>query len=147
MSEAGNRRPRDCAPCGAGGFTLLEMMVTVAVMALVAAIVAPNMVRSLDFLELHETTRLLQADLRVMRATAIRTGQKVDLEATNHGREYDWIGGSRILPPTITMTMPGPIVVYPDGSVQPATVDLSAHGRHFQVYVDAINGAVTVSGR
>ena len=136
MSEAGNR-----------GFTLLEMLVTVAVMALVAAIVVPNMVQSLDYLELHETTRVLQADLRVLRATAIRTGQKVDLKASNRGREYDWIGGSRILPPAITMSMPGPIVVYPDGSVQTAAIDMAARGRHFQLTVDPVTGAVTASGR
>jgi prepilin-type N-terminal cleavage/methylation domain-containing protein len=138
MSEAGNKQ---------AGFTLLEMLVTIAVMALVAAIVVPNMVQSLGFLELHETTRVLQADLRVMRATAIRTGQKVDLEATNHGHEYDWIGGSRFLPQSITLTMSGPIVVYPDGSVQTASIDMAARGRHFQLTVDPVTGAVTASGR
>lgn len=138
MSEAGS---------GPSGFTLLEALVVVAIMSLIAAIVVPSMVQALDILALQETTRVLQADLRVARATAIRTGQKVDLEATNHGHEYDWIGGSRFLPPAITLRMSQPLTIYPDGSVDAAAITLSSNRRHYALDVDAVTGAVTVDGQ
>jgi general secretion pathway protein H len=133
---------------GAGrhsGFTLLETLIVVAITALIATIVVPNLVGSLQVLDLQQTTRLLEADLRVARATALRTGQKVDLEATNHGREYDWIGGSRFLPEGITLTMSNPYVVYPDGSVQNASITLTARHRSYAINVDPVNGSVTVA--
>jgi general secretion pathway protein H len=136
MSEAGN-----------DGFTLLEALVALAITALIAGIVVPNMVQALDILTLQETTRILQADLRVARETAIRTGQKVDLEATNHGHEYDWIGGSRFLPPSITLKMSNPLVVYPDGSVQTATITVSSGRRQYPISVDPVTGAVAVGSQ
>ena len=135
MSEAGS------------GFTLLETLVVVAITALIASIVVPNLTGSLAMLDLQQTTRLLQADLRVARATAIRTGQSVDLEATNRGHEYDWIGGSRVLPSGITLSMSNPIVVYPDGSVQSSTIMIASHQRVYGIAVDPVTGAVTVGAR
>ena len=132
---------------GSDGFTLLEALVALAITALIAAIVVPNMVQALDILTLQETTRIFQADLRVARETAIRTGQKVDLEATNHGREYDWIGGSRFLPPKITLKMSKPLVVYPDGSVQTAAITMSSGRREYPITVDPATGAVAVGSQ
>lgn len=138
MSEAGNSRL---------GFTLLETLVVLAVTALIASIVASNMERSLNALTLQQNVRLLQADLRVARATALRTGKKVDLEATNKGREYDWIGGSRFLPNGVTLSMPRPFVVYPDGSVDaPPMVMASGHRSH-SLTVDPVTGGVVVDAR
>ncbi|MBV8978373.1 MAG: prepilin-type N-terminal cleavage/methylation domain-containing protein [Alphaproteobacteria bacterium] len=135
MSEAGS------------GFTLLETLIVVAITALIASIVVPNLMGSLEMLDLQQTTRLLQADLRVARATAIRTGQKVDIEATNRGREYDWIGGSRFLPAGMTLSMSNPVVVYPDGSVQSAAISISSSRRVYGITLDPVNGAVTVGAR
>jgi general secretion pathway protein H len=132
---------------GSNGFTLLEALVALAITALIAGIVVPNMVRALDILTLQETTRILQADLRVARETAIRTGQKVDLEATNHGQEYDWIGGSRFLPPSITLKMSNPLVIYPDGSMQPASITISSGRRQYPILVDPVTGAVAVGSQ
>ena len=132
---------------GSKGFTLLETLVVVAITAMISAIVVVNMERSLGTLELQENVRLLQADLRVARATALRTGKKVDLEATNRGREYDWIGGTRFMPAGITLAMSRPFVVYPDGSVDaPPIVMSSARGRH-TLTVDPVTGGVTVDSR
>ncbi|HWA04537.1 MAG TPA: prepilin-type N-terminal cleavage/methylation domain-containing protein [Rhizomicrobium sp.] len=138
MSEAGNSVP---------GFTLLETLVVVAIMALIGAIVAPNLASALDTLSLQQTARLLQADLRVLRGTALRTGRSVDLNASNGGREYDWIGGTRYLPPAVRMSMARPIVAYPDGSVQTTPITVSTAHRRFVLTVDPINGAVVVSSQ
>jgi prepilin-type N-terminal cleavage/methylation domain-containing protein len=50
------------------GVTLLEALVVIAVVALVAAIIAPNIETSLDLLSLRQSASVLQADLRVARA-------------------------------------------------------------------------------
>jgi general secretion pathway protein H len=131
---------------GSDGFTLLEVLVVVAITALIAGIIVPNLSRSLSVMELQQTTRILQADLRVARATAIRTGQKVDLEAASNGHEYDWIGGSRFMPQGITLSMSGPLVVYPDGSVQTASISIATRRRRYDLAVDPVTGGVTVSG-
>jgi Tfp pilus assembly protein FimT len=138
MSAAGNR---------ARGFTLLETLVMVAVSAMIAALVVPNMMSALDTLTLQQTTRLLEADLRVARGTAIRTGQKVDIEATNQGREYDWIGGTRTMPPGIRVGMSRPLIVYPDGSVQTSNITIASSRRQYAIAVDPVNGAVSVISR
>jgi general secretion pathway protein H len=132
---------------GSKGFTLLETLVVLAVTALIASIVAANMERTLSALSLQQNVRLLQADLRVARATALRTGKSVDLEATNRGREYDWIGGSRFLPAGITLQMSRPFVVYPDGSVDAPRMVMSAGRRSHTLDVDPVTGGVTVDGQ
>lgn len=138
MSEAGRRR---------AGFTLLETLVVVAMTALISSLVMPNLTRALSVLELQQTVRLLQADLRVARATALRTGKKVDLTAASNGHQYDWIGGSRFLPANMALTMSRPIVVYPDGSVQTASISIATRRHQYAIAVDPVNGAVTVSGQ
>jgi Tfp pilus assembly protein FimT len=143
MSAAGNKFPNRRP----SGFTLLETLVMVAVAAMISALVVPNMMSALDTLTLQETTRLLQADLRVARGTAIRTGQKVDIEATNQGREYDWIGGTRTMPPGLRVAMSRPLVVYPDGSVATAAITIASSRRQYAIAVDPVNGAVTLVQR
>jgi len=138
MSEAGSKT---------SGFTLLETLVVVAIFALIGMLVVPNMTSALNGLSLQEEARLLQADLRVARATAIRTGQKVDIKVSNGGHGYDWIGGSRAMPPGIVLAMSGPVTVYPDGSVQAASIMLSARNRRYSIDVDPVSGGVTVSRR
>lgn len=142
MSATGRKRR---ASARMGGFTLLETLVMAGVMALIAMLVVPNMVRALDILSLHQTVRLMEADLRVARATALRTGQKVDVTVSNGGREYDWIGGSRYMPPGVTLAMSNPYVVYPDGSTRAAAISLTSKGRTFAIYIDPITGAMAVN--
>ena len=53
--------------------TLLESLVVIAIVALVSMITVPNVTQALHVLSLRESARTLQADLRVARATAMRT--------------------------------------------------------------------------
>jgi len=137
MSEAGSKST-------ANGFTLLETLVVVGIFALISALVVPNMASALNIMSLQQTTRLMQADLRVARGTAMRTGEIVDVKPAGSGR-YDWIGGSRLMPLGVTLAMSGQVRFYPDGSVIPATITIASHGRRYDVNVDPVTGGVTVT--
>jgi prepilin-type N-terminal cleavage/methylation domain-containing protein len=129
------------------GFTLLEGLVVIAIVAMIAAIIAPNIGASLDLLSLRQSTSTMQADLRVARATAMRTGNPVTMKPLPLGRGYDWIGGTRHLPGNITLSMSGPISFMADGSMMAATVALTSGSRKIPLAIDATTGAVTAGGR
>ena len=69
------------------GVTLLEALVVIAIVALVAGLIAPNMRTSLGVLSLRQTAAVLQADLRVAHATAMRTGNPT---STQNSGESSW---------------------------------------------------------
>jgi prepilin-type N-terminal cleavage/methylation domain-containing protein len=129
------------------GFTLLEGLVVIAIVALIAAIIAPNIGASLDLLSLRQSTSTMQADLRVARATAMRTGDPVTMKPLPHGRGYDWIGGTRHLPENIVLKMSGPISFMADGSMVAASVSLTSGTRKIPLAIDSTTGAVTAGGR
>jgi prepilin-type N-terminal cleavage/methylation domain-containing protein len=129
------------------GVTLLEALVVIAVVALVAAIIAPNIETSLDLLSLRQSAGVLQADLRVARATALRTSSKVTVTERPDGHGYDWIGGTRLLPHAISLTMSNPVTFMADGSLIPATISISSGTRHIPIAIDTTTGAVTAGGK
>lgn len=129
------------------GVTLLEMLVVIAIMALVAGIVAPNMAGSLDLLSLRQSAAVLQADLRVAHATAMRTGNPVTVKPLPDGHGYDWIGGTRHFPPTVSVKMSAPVSFLPDGSLVPAMISVASAGRRIPLTIDTTTGAIKAGGR
>jgi type II secretory pathway pseudopilin PulG len=129
------------------GVTLLEALVVIAIVAMVAAIMSPNMGTSLHLLSLRESASVVQADLRVARATAMRTSSKVTVTALADGHGYDWIGGTRHLPADIGLKMSGPISFMADGSMIPADVTLTSGRRQIPIAIDPTTGAVSAGGR
>jgi len=134
MSAAGDRE---------SGVTLLEALVVIAVTALIATIIVPNIAQSLALLSLRESVRLVQADLRVARATALRTGTKVTVTERPDRHGYDWIGGTRHLPEDVTLNMSAPITFMADGSIVTASISLAAHGRQIPISIDIVTGSMT----
>jgi prepilin-type N-terminal cleavage/methylation domain-containing protein len=138
MSAAGDRE---------AGFTLLEALVTVAVVALVTAIVGPNIGASLDLLSLRESASIMQADLRTARATALRTGTKVVVTPLPDSHGYDWIGGTRHFPTAVRLSMSGPVSFMADGSMIPANIIVASGGRSIPIVINSTTGAITAGGR
>jgi len=138
MSAAGNPE---------AGVTLLESLVVIAIVAMIAAIIAPNIGASLDLLSLRQSASVLQADLRVAHATAMRTGSKVTVTELPGGHGYDWIGGTRRLPAAIAINMSGPVSFMADGSMVPADISLKSGGRRIAIGLDTTTGAITAGGR
>lgn len=73
----GRRRP--------SGFTLIELMVTVAVVAIIAVVAVPNLVSVIDANRLRSQTDELVASLQLARSEAIRRNARVTVCASADG--------------------------------------------------------------
>ncbi|WP_153109058.1 GspH/FimT family pseudopilin [Propionivibrio limicola] len=80
------------------GFTLIEMLVTIAVLAIVLAIAAPSFSTIVKNSRLATETNDLMSDLALARTEAARRGRRVSLCISNNGTTCatsgsDWSGG------------------------------------------------------
>jgi hypothetical protein len=111
------------------GFTLLEMLVAMAIMALVAGIGFPVLQRRLAERPLDTAAHDLAQAVAKARADALASGAPVRLSASNSDPAIVLAGGRQIarLPVGVTLDWPAtPIGFYPDGSVVGGTLVLHA---------------------
>jgi prepilin-type N-terminal cleavage/methylation domain-containing protein len=112
MSATGDR----CAGLHEAGFTLIEMLVTVGIMALGAGLAFPMLQQRLARQGLDEATHDMALALARARAQALASGAPVRLERT-----------AVAMPSGVTLTWPHPEpVLYPDGSASQGAITLSA---------------------
>lgn len=141
-----------------GGFTLIEMLIALAVLALGAALIVPMATRSRDDLALLAAARELALVLRSVRSAAMESGREHTLVIDAAARRYWADGVARpqtvnaelgFGPATASVDHAGHRVVRmgPDGSSSGASVELRARGRSILVAVDAMTGHVHVGTR
>jgi len=115
---------------GQAGFTLLEALVTMAVLALISGLAFPTVAQGVAAVAFQQAVAGLSADLVMARAQAIRNGEPTELVVDDSGEGYGWtpgpqrglIGGLRLSPPG------GRIRFYPDGSSSGGALGLSQAG-------------------
>lgn len=78
---------------GAEGFTLIELMVTIAVAAVVLSIVVPSFGSMIDRSRLRNAAEQLRSDLAVARSEALRRGRPVVVSFTRSGDGATWCYG------------------------------------------------------
>ncbi len=108
-------------PIPADGFTLIEMLVTLAIAGLIAGIAFPRVQNTMTAMEFRRGAGQVVEGLRQARAEAIRTGAPVTLAVA--GRTLVIGSGAPVALPASVSVIAGqdrPVTFYPDGTAEPA---------------------------
>jgi general secretion pathway protein H len=138
------------------GFTLLEMLIVLAIIGLASAIVLPRVLRPTDGLVLQTAAEELRAALQATRWAAMRTSREATLVIdVERRRIVSTQGYSSALAPDIEAKLTFASVVrshesdggfryFPDGSSTGGYVTLSLRELHTNICVDWLTGQARV---
>jgi general secretion pathway protein H len=140
MSATGDRR-------GDAGSTLIEALVVVAVTALITTLIYPDFRQAVARAAFEQAAAGVRADLRIARAQAIRSGERVQIEVAADGRTYGWTPGPRRgLVGDMTLAPAGDAVLFfPDGSAANGEMALGDARRRIRFEVDDGTGLLRAS--
>ena len=138
---------------GESGFTLLELLVVLAVMALIAAAWPVTSSHVFAAQHLRNETQLLVGALRAAQMQARATGKSEVLQISSQGESYRIGPDSHELPSGMHLQlraqsgdqMPTALEVFPDGSSTGAILDLTLHERVSVVEVRQMTGQLEVA--
>jgi general secretion pathway protein H len=137
--------------CGVAGFTLIEMLAALAVVALAAALVMPLVLRPSDALRLDAAARDLVAALRLTRAAAIARNADAALIIDAERRTFESPAvPARPLPADVRLKLKiaeperaqsrGGFRFFADGSSTGGDVVLALNGKEVKICVDWMSG-------
>jgi general secretion pathway protein H len=139
------------------GFTLVEMLVVLAIVATATAIAVPLLRPPSPSLELRRAALDLASDLRIARATALKENSTaiVDVDVATSTWQAAGAGAVRRTPPGATLrlsvppaeltgTQSGRIRFRADGSSTGGTIELTRSGFATAVAVEPFTGGVHV---
>ena len=134
---------------GASGFTLLEILVVLAVLALVLTLILQHGPLTSPALSVQGTAGELAQALRTARSEAIADGRPVVLLLDAARREYVTTGAApRVLhaPPAMIIAAPSTGISFmPDGSSSGGQILLEQAGHRADIGVNWLTGRVSVS--
>lgn len=146
------------APCGGRGFTLLELLVVISVLAMALAIVPPMLTTATTSAEVKSAARELASALRHARSRAIARGQELAVTVNVRSRRYQITGmpGEHALPARLDLKVygdasespdddTGGIRFFPDGSSTGGRISVAGGQRSMLVEVDWLLGRVSIN--
>lgn len=134
------------------GFTLVELMVVMVIIALVMGLVATSMSRSISGAEARAASRKLVASLRYTRARAIIDKKEQVFEVNVDDRSYQAPGREQVnLPEGVDLTVTtarseitseavSGIRFFPDGGSTGGHIELTVNDREYRVNVAWLTG-------
>ena len=150
-------RPGPARAPNADGFTLLEMVVVLAIIAVVMALSVPMFDTAFPGAQVKSAAHNLASGLRYTRDQAITTNRSTAFVINTQKRQYGMDGdlSFRKLPPELILSLKtahsevvddytGRIRFFPDGSSTGGRITLADRGRIYSVMVDWILGRVRV---
>ena len=142
------------------GFTLIEMLVAIAIMAMAYALTAPTISASLSGVQLKAAARQIAAGLRKARNEAVLRKREAALTVDVERRQFELSGEQRIYRFSQEIEVSlftaqselrdakiGTIRFYPDGSSTGGRVTLARGERKYLVDVDWMTGRVKILDR
>lgn len=133
------------APARMPGFTLIEMLVVLAISALVAGLVFPSVERMAGRAGLLSARSLVAAELSLARADALRFDQPARVSIARDGKSLAHGDGVAVpMPVDIRIEgVPSTIGFYPDGSASGGRILLSGKTLVTGLDIDARSGGVS----
>jgi general secretion pathway protein H len=128
---------------GPPGFTLLELLVVLAIAGLMISIAMPFTVRTIENAELRADAREAVSDLRQLRQRAIDRQQAVEVAALS---ENAWPQAGRAIRHRAQFVAEGrarKLIFYPDGTSSGGRLRLREGSRSVDVNVAWLSGAIT----
>jgi general secretion pathway protein H len=134
------------------GFTLVELMVVMVIIALIMGLVATSMSRSISGAEARAASRKLVASLRYTRARAIIDKKEQVFQVDTDNRSYQAPGRKQIdLPEGVDITITtarsevtaediAGIRFFPDGGSTGGHIELTVNDREYRVNVAWLTG-------
>ena len=157
MTADGSAQPAATGARKASGFSLLELMIVLMLMAIIAAVVIPIFGPGVSTTELKRSAREIAAGLRLARSQAIAQRTEAILEVDVAARAF------RVLPDPRVHTMPegidiklytaqrdllneqvGAVRFFPDGGSNGGRITLAAGDRKYDVDIDWLTGRVAI---
>ncbi len=140
------------------GFTLLELLVVLAVISLVVGLAVPRIAGALPGAQIKSAAFDLAAALRAARSHAIRGNQEAVFTLDVESRRYSMAGKnkSRDLPGDLKVTLEtvqserydddtGGFRFFPDGTSTGGRITLTGDEREYQIDVDWLTGKISTT--
>ena len=138
------------------GFTLVELMLVMVIIALIMGLVGTSMSRSVSAAEARAASRKLVGSLRYTRARAIIDKQEQVFQVDTENRSYQAPGRKKIeLPEGVEVTITtarseitaediAGIRFFPDGGSTGGHIELMVKGREYRVNVAWLTGETSL---
>ena len=150
-------RQQKVSPTLQGGFTIIELLVVMVIMALAYTLASPMISSGVSGAELKASARQIAAGLRKARSEAISRRQESVLTVDLAAHQFQLSGDPRVyrLPKSVAVKLftaqselvggtAGAIRFFPDGGSTGGRVTLSANARYYDVDINWLTGQLVI---